>query len=475
MKLVNRRDILRGFVTVGVGTIGAGMLASCAATAPAPVATEAAPAAAATTPEVPTQATSATRSVEFWSSWRVGGRFPEIVTAFEAKYPDIKVEYVKVPGEELEAKVFAAIAAGTPPGMSFNIPYFEFATRGLLVPLDDYVNVNEDANLTSGDIPEVLLEKFRWRDKLYGLPAADTSIRYGMGFNIDFIESQGLDPATLPQSWDEVYSWHEAMTEMDDQGNIKTLGIDPTNDATASGSSIDPWVYPEMWGFHYFDEEKNAFDIDRAETVELLATIKKFWDLAGPEKITGLSQALSGQDFGAFGIGRQGMYLGWSSDPANLFQVYPDTTFRYTWLPVSSARKGTKITTIGGHAATIFKGAADPDAVFLWDVFLTEKEACDVFKSANGWIGPRKSYQDTVDLSEFPDYVQEDIWWFTRDSIAQADENWVEKDPIGNMTEQEWNNMRQAVIFGDLSPEEAAKQMQEKMTQELADWETQVS
>jgi hypothetical protein len=69
-------------------------------------------------------------------------------------------------------------------------------------------------------------------------------------------------------------------------------------------------------------------------------------------------------------------------------------------------------------------------------------------------------------MGKYPPEVQENIRFFTT-SLDEADEVWFDKDPIEGITQTEWTNAWQGVIFGQLTPEEAAKNMQDKLTQEL--------
>ncbi|NPV07786.1 MAG: extracellular solute-binding protein [Anaerolineae bacterium] len=469
MELVTRRQVLKGLLSVGVGAAGASALGACAATpGGAPAATVAAPATEAPAAEQPAAAAGEVPVIEWWSSWS-GDAFPMIEKNFNESHDDVQVRWVNVPGGEIQSKLFAAIAAGNPPDTSFNIWYFEYSARGLCLPLDDYIAADPDAGYADGDIPEPLWKKFEWKGKQYGVPAADTSTRYGLGVNLTLIREAGLDENSLPATWDEVFEWHKALTTYDEAGNINVLGMIPTSGSDYSAHTIDPWLYPEMWGFHYFNAEKMQFEIDRPETVEFLNTINKFWADVTPEKVNALNTSLEGQAWGAFGGGRRALQITYPSGPGSMVRINPDHEYEWTWVPMPSQRKGTKICTVGGHAVVIFKGGKNPDATYRFAQFMTRPGACDPLLQVIGWVGPRRSYQDTLDLSQrFPERAAEDIWWYTRTALEEADEVWVEADPIGSVTDAKWKLMREAVIYGDLGPEEAAQRMQKEMDEELA-------
>ena len=74
-----------------------------------------------------------------------------IVTRFEAQHPDIKVEAEALAWGDLEGKIMAALAAGSPPELSHGQPITCAAlqTKGLLLPLDEVVEaIGEDTGIT---------------------------------------------------------------------------------------------------------------------------------------------------------------------------------------------------------------------------------------------------------------------------------------------------------------------------------------
>ena len=175
--------------------------------------------------------------------WLVKLRRAEIAEAFMSQNPDVKVIWLDQ-GYGFDGKLMAAIAAGNPPGLVYNVGYMDLAMRGLLIPLDDYIAASSVVSLTDGDIPDYKYEKFTWEGKHYGVPAYDTSERYALGVNLTVAEEAGLDINNIPQTWSEVFEWHKAMTKYDQAGNVEVLGMAPTSDASSSAYSMDPWVYP---------------------------------------------------------------------------------------------------------------------------------------------------------------------------------------------------------------------------------------
>ena len=477
MSHVTRREMLKGLAGISVGALGASVLAACGAT-PTPQVIEKVVTSVvekevtkivAGTPQVvketvvvekPIEAAQPTE-IEWWPGWP-GPYMLAIAKLFEDKNPDIKLKVVSN-YPEMQA-VLAAVASGTPPDIIADVPYTELIVRDTLLPLDDMINTSTEVSLTDGDIPTQLWEAFAWEGKHYGVPSVDTAGREGMGFNLNLIEEAGLDSTNLPTTWEDVLAWHEKITKLDSAGNIEVIGMAPMAERTPACSYGDPWMWPQMWGFHYIKELK--YDIDRPETVEFLKVIKAFYDTVGVEKVQSLQSALEGITRGAFGVGKQAMQITYPSGPAAVWQVNPTHNYKFTYVPVPASRKGVTMQTAAGHAGVVMKGSKAPEAAFKLAVFLTQKEACDVLLDQVGWVGPRKSWQATMDLGKYPDLVQANILFFTN-SLTEAKETWVDIDPIDGICESEWNKAWQGVVYGDLTPEQAAQQMQANMTAEL--------
>ena len=129
------------------------------------------------------------------------------------------------------------------------------------------------------------------------------------------------------------------------------------------------------------------YDIDRPETVEFLAMIKRFWDDVGKREDRSLEQGHGGPGVGGLRGGQARHEHNLGHEPVSEWKLNPEQTYKYTWLPVSDARKGVKFAPIGGHASTIQKGSKNPDATFRLAEFITEKEACDIiFEKVAGWV-----------------------------------------------------------------------------------------
>jgi len=399
--------------------------------------------------------------LEWWPGWP-GNWMLAVAKLFEDANEGIKLNPVLNYPEKQQ--VLAAVAAGTTPDLIEDVAYMELIVRDVFLPIDDRLAQRPDLSITDGDIPKPLWEVFAWEGEHYGVPSVDTAGREGMGINVRVAQEAGLDPTNPPRTWDEAFEWHKKMTQYDSAGNLLVLGFDPMAERTGACTEGDPFMWPHMWGFKYI--ENRTFDVDRPETVDFLTVIKRFADDVGVEKIDGLNTAFSGMSRGPFGQGKVGIRITYPSGPAGVYKVNPKDEYMFTWVPMPEDRRDITVQTAGGHAGMIMKLSQHPDEAFKLAVFLTEDAACNVFFKEVGWIGPRKSWQANVDLSSYPDHVAKSIKWFT-DSMTQSDEVWWNTDPIEGITQDEWQKAYEAVRHDQITPDAAAKQMQDNLTKAI--------
>ncbi len=127
----------------------------------------------------------------------------QLISEFEALHPNIHVEGVGVPATEIVSRTQADLAAGNPPDVAqliFNDLDFVVHNFGA-TPLEQIVPADEWAAHIEGFHPR-------------GLPLGQQDgLTYGMAFtfstpvlyiNTTILEEAGIDPTTVPTTWDEV-------------------------------------------------------------------------------------------------------------------------------------------------------------------------------------------------------------------------------------------------------------------------------
>lgn len=133
-------------------------------------------------------------TIQFWSfpnfssETGVAGDFEKsLITAFQAKYPHIKVEYTLLASGDGQAKLDEAVRSGKTPDVFYDAPgrIIVFANKDLLIPLDDIL-ATEKPYITVG-----LLSVSRGKDRrTYMYPMHEGA--FSMAFNKEMLEDLDL-------------------------------------------------------------------------------------------------------------------------------------------------------------------------------------------------------------------------------------------------------------------------------------------
>jgi multiple sugar transport system substrate-binding protein len=144
--------------------------------------------------------------------------FNDIARRFEAKNPGVKIEAEGLAWTDLEGKIMASLAAGSPPELSHGQPITCTAlqSKGLLNPLDEVVKaIGED------NIWEQVKRVCNVGGKQFGLVhAAGTSL---LIYRKDLADKAGLKP---PKTWNDLLANAKALTQSSKgDGKIDIYGI----------------------------------------------------------------------------------------------------------------------------------------------------------------------------------------------------------------------------------------------------------
>lgn len=172
--------------------------------------------------------------VSFWHAYSADS--PEVQTLedvliprFEELHPDVDVESVAVPYDELHQKLVTAVAGGQLPDLvrSDIIWVPELADLGVLVPLDE--SMPDFEALADQMFPGPLATN-AWQDHYYGLPL-DTNTRVLM-YNADALAAAGLEGP--PATFDELRAAATAFAGTD---------VFAFADNSTSGWNVLPWIW----------------------------------------------------------------------------------------------------------------------------------------------------------------------------------------------------------------------------------------
>lgn len=193
-----------------------------------------------------------TLRILFWGDNRERAIIDELIAAFEADHPGVKVEPLHA--TDFDTKLKTMLASGDPPD-AFYLPnerlFGMLAEQGLLADLEPFVNAQRQADPGwVGDFYPQLLDAFRWDDQahragsgvLYGIPKGfTTTVCY---VNLDLFAAAGVPVPYDGWTWDEY---------ADAAARIKALGTVPGRPNTpVYGGVITTWDWALMnhvWTF----------------------------------------------------------------------------------------------------------------------------------------------------------------------------------------------------------------------------------
>lgn len=364
-------------------------------------------------------------------------------------------------GLEQEA-ILTAVAGGTPPDVGILNNYLDFMSRGVVDPIDDRIETSDiisQENFIPGN-----WEVIQYQGTVYGVPGFECFVRRGLEYNSRLVEEAGLDPDAPPETWDELFVWHEALTTFDDAGNLLQYGIDPYDAEGGTGPGNDGWFALESWGVEYFNEDTKEFNLDNEQVAQSMDVMGEFVKLIGPDNLAGMRQ-VEGQGTwgGAFNAEVQAMIIEGYWHPGETVNEKPDVAEfnRSAWVPVPEERRGTKIQFGGGHMAFLFKEGGNKDEAWGVTEWIQSDYVCNLIFEKIGWLPAYLPYFENADQEKYPglkfyfDSVQEATYWGPY-IICE----------IQSFIETQYQQLREQVFRGEITGTEAAAKLQDEAVKE---------
>jgi multiple sugar transport system substrate-binding protein len=240
-----------------------------------------------------------------------------LIDAFAKEEPEIDVQLVEASDrDDLLARLSTSLAGGSPPDlflMNYRF-YGQFAARGVLEPLEPYVEESSEFELD--DFFAEAVDAFRWDGEVTCLPQNISSLV--VYFNRDLFERFGVEPPKNGMSWNEFLDKARVLTR--DERGQPVRGADPdlpqanTAPAEIYGLGVEPTIIrlaPFIWsnGGDVVDDEETPtrFTLDTPQAREV---IQGFFDLRTLHGVVPTDQEVESEDDEArFVNGRLAMLL----------------------------------------------------------------------------------------------------------------------------------------------------------------------
>ena len=144
----------------------------------------------------------------------------EIYKEFEKEHENIKVDLIYVPWDDQSDKFVTMSAGGDQPDLVWiKSGVSEFATKGLLKPLDEYIDAD---GIDKADWLPGGLDLTSWDGEIFGLPR--DIITFHIAYNKDMFDKAGVDYPQEGWTWADFLETAKKLT-VEENGRIEQYGI----------------------------------------------------------------------------------------------------------------------------------------------------------------------------------------------------------------------------------------------------------
>jgi len=173
-----------------------------------------------------------THTISFmgWGSDQEIATFKTIIGQYEAKYPNVKVDYITVAADDFPTKLQTMIASGKTPDVFYLQPekVMPYANAGVIADLSDFVAKND--LFEQSNVWPKALDMYRYdgttpgKGAIYGLPK-DISA-FALAYNKDMFKAAGITAPTAehPWTWDEYAAAAKKLTHGSGAGKVYGSG-----------------------------------------------------------------------------------------------------------------------------------------------------------------------------------------------------------------------------------------------------------
>lgn len=290
-----------------------------------------------------------------FASWVYAEGWQSLADQFNEIHPNITIEFVDVPFEQMHDMLLTQVAANNTPDTAYvdGSIVSEFSSRGALVNLDQYVSQSEVID-TSDYVP-AFLQAAQWEGSLYGLPIDGEST--GLFYRTDCFEEAGLDPNQPPTTWEEFRQYAEVLT-------------DPENNRYGFISFAPEaayYFYPWLWQAGGETLAENGTDViwDSEAGQRAADFYVDLVQFSPPDFLN--SNSWDGRV--AFANGDVCMYVAGAWFAGVLLTEFPDIEGLWAAAPLPVDERCA--TTIAGDHLVIFEGTEHPEAAYKWIEFVS--------------------------------------------------------------------------------------------------------
>ncbi len=311
-------------------------------------------------------ATAVAQTTITWSFWGDPGELPpnfEVIKAFEAAHPDIKIKTEHYPWSSYFDKIQTEMAGGTAPDIMFLNEIPSYASRGVLEPLDSYIAKD---NFAVGNYYADLMKIFSYDGKVYGFPRDnDTTVLY---YNKDLFDAAGVAYPTNKWKWSDLKSAAKKLTKQDARGRTVQYGL------AIEKNKYPLWVYQN--GGSVVDNPLHAtkFLMDQPAAVKAIQFVA---DMILKDKSVPSFDAMQqlGSTTELFSTGRVAMVM---TNAARL-PTFAKVDFKWDVAPLPMGPTGIRANTAGGAGYVMSSTSKNKAAAWTFLKFLSGPQGQAIF------------------------------------------------------------------------------------------------
>ncbi len=391
--------------------------------------------------------------ITYWQYWTgfEGKAIEKLVDRFNKTHSNIKVKMLTI--SEPRKKTLLSIIGGTPPDVISSIAAWvpELASKGALIPLDEYCKENM--------ITENIFIPAYWKMlNLYGhtwaLPTTPTST--ALYWNKNLFKEAGLNPEIPPKTLKELETFSEKLTRKNTDGRITQIGFLPSWPSWAFG------FYGVIFGGKWGEADGKAVTANNPKNIEA-------WTWAGDfiKRLGGKNIQTFQEEFGNYQGPNNPFYTEkialeingvWEGNFISRFA--PNIKWGVAPMPTKS---GKLITVVDTDCILIPKGSKHPKEAFEFIKWLLQPENIEELCIAQYKFSP-------LIYSDREDFIKEHPHPYIKTFITLArskDAMFFPQATFYEFYRRELKRAFESVMRLNKTPEEALNEVQEKVEIEL--------
>jgi len=382
-----------------------------------------------------------------YAGWGASGykdAYPMIVKAFEEKHPNIKVKIEDTPNKQYWQKLETAANGDNLPDVFWmNGPRFmQYAANDMLMPLGDLIKQD---NYDMNNYPKSLVDLYTYDGQSYGIPKDFDTI--GVWYNKALFDEKKVEYPNASWDWNKLIDAAQKLT-------------DPAKGQWGIAANFDSQggYYNTIYqaGGYMISDDKKSSGYDKPEAIEGI----KFWtDLIHKYKASPtMAQMTDTEALNMFTSGKVAMLWEGSWNAID----FANNDYLKDKIGVAALPKGKQQSVvIHGLGHVMSKNTKHPKEAWEFLKFLGSKEVADIHTKTGVAIPAFNGTQEAWVKSQ----PKLDLQIFI-DQLAYS-----KPYPVSKYTAK-WSGLESDILkkawSGELSPEEAGKEMAAKMNEALA-------